>query len=320
MAKADNMLAILWLLRAKQRMTGAQIAAALEISERTVYRYIDSLCASGVPIIADIGPEGGYRLAEAFKGAPLFFEAGELKALFHTAQFAREAGYPYSGALESAIAKVGRNLSPSQVSYVARHTAAFRAIPSGRGGPVAAWLEPLELAVAESVTVRMGYQKPENTEPEVRMVDPYGLIYYAGLWQLIAWCHARQALRHFRVDRIRSLERTDQTFVRPPDFDLDQHYSEAWLLEQVQTGPFTEVRLTGAPAALAALADHWYLRHCLVSRSATELHLRMDPRGFADLPAVLLPYGTSVRVLEPHQLKQGLIDLADNLIKHHSNA
>lgn len=64
MSKADNMLAILWLLKSRKRMTAKQFSDALEIHVRTVYRYIDALCASGVPIISDAGYNGGYSLLQ----------------------------------------------------------------------------------------------------------------------------------------------------------------------------------------------------------------------------------------------------------------
>lgn len=60
--KADNMLSILWLLRTRGRVTAKQLAESLEIHVRSVYRYIDALCASGVPIVAEAGPNGGYSL------------------------------------------------------------------------------------------------------------------------------------------------------------------------------------------------------------------------------------------------------------------
>lgn len=69
-------------------MTAAQIAAELEISQRTVYRYIDALSASGVPVVAEAGPEGGYSLPDQFRAAPLFFEAQELLALSQAGLFA----------------------------------------------------------------------------------------------------------------------------------------------------------------------------------------------------------------------------------------
>lgn len=72
MSKADNMLAILWLLKTKKRMTAKQLANELEIHIRSVYRYIDALCASGVPIIADSGHNGGYHLLHDLTKAPLF--------------------------------------------------------------------------------------------------------------------------------------------------------------------------------------------------------------------------------------------------------
>ena len=69
MSKADYMLSILWMLKERKRTAG-ELAETLEISIRSVYRYIDSLCASGVPIVADAGPGGGYTLPEHFIEAP----------------------------------------------------------------------------------------------------------------------------------------------------------------------------------------------------------------------------------------------------------
>lgn len=73
MSKMVNMLSILWLLKTRKQLTAKELAEELEISIRTVYRYIDALCASGVPIIADAGHNGGYSLLNEFTKAPLFF-------------------------------------------------------------------------------------------------------------------------------------------------------------------------------------------------------------------------------------------------------
>ena len=82
MSKADNMLAILWLLKSEKKMTAKQLSDELEIHIRTVYRYIDSLCASGVPIVSDSGHNGGYSLLHNFTKAPLFFDLVEQRRLF----------------------------------------------------------------------------------------------------------------------------------------------------------------------------------------------------------------------------------------------
>lgn len=108
MSKADNMLAILSLLRSRKRMTAKQLAEELEIHIRSVYRNIDALCASGVPIVAETGRSGGYRLPDRYAEAPLFFDLDEQKALVHAAAFAREAGYPFGDALGRAVSKLKR--------------------------------------------------------------------------------------------------------------------------------------------------------------------------------------------------------------------
>ncbi len=106
MAKNDNMLAILWMLNSGVKLTAKQISEKLEIYIRTVYRYIDALSTSGVPIISDAGHNGGYSLQNNSIRAPLIFDMDEKKALLHAAVFAKEAGYPFSEALGNAASKL----------------------------------------------------------------------------------------------------------------------------------------------------------------------------------------------------------------------
>src|SRR5690554_2256682 len=117
MSKSDNMLSILWMLRSGRRITAKQIAEELEIHIRTVYRCIDSLCASGVPIIAESGPNGGYQILGDFAESPLMFDMDEQKALVHAATFAQEAGYPFKEELHRAIDKLKRQLKAGQLKW-----------------------------------------------------------------------------------------------------------------------------------------------------------------------------------------------------------
>lgn len=82
MPKNDNMLTILWMLNSGEKLTAKQISEKLEINIRTVYRYIDALCVSGVPIISDTGHNGGYSLLHNFIKSPLLFNIDEKRHCF----------------------------------------------------------------------------------------------------------------------------------------------------------------------------------------------------------------------------------------------
>ena len=114
LAKSDNLLAILWMLQSGKKVTANQISEHLEMNVRTVYRYIETLCSSGVPIVAEAGHNGGYTLLDHFKGAPLYFDLEEQASMYHAATFASEAGYYGNEALSRAIAKINRNSNDRQ--------------------------------------------------------------------------------------------------------------------------------------------------------------------------------------------------------------
>jgi predicted DNA-binding transcriptional regulator YafY len=319
MSKADNMLSILWLLKTGKRLTAKQLADALEIHIRTVYRYIDALCASGVPIVADAGHNGGYSLLREFTEAPLFFDLNEQKALIHAAVFAEEAGYPHGDALKRAVSKLKTYTTEQQLTEINRHLTGFDVIQSPSGSSMEGTiLQELEMSVANSVTISMVYLKGNAPASTARSVDPYGLVYWKGKWYLVAYCHTRNEVRNFRVDRIESLSAADSNFNRPLDFSARHHLLKNLLPDPSNKEQLISIRIHGKPQAINDLCDHWLFGHVLVERSINEAHFKADERAVRSyIPSLLTSYGKSIRIVEPQLLKERLAALAADLAEYY---
>lgn len=317
MPKAGTMLSVLWLLHSRKRMTAAEIAKELEISVRTVYRCIHGLCASGVPIVSESGHDGGFRLLDNFRKTPLFFDLQELRAIFHAAKFARRAGYPFSEDLNRALLKIEQNLSPYQIQDLQKHTEPFGVVSSNRGGTVEPWLAILADAVAEGKSLDILYHKVMGEEPEWRTVDPYGIAFDSGVWYAAVYCHKRQAMRDFRIDRILDIRPNGRTFNRPHDFSIEEFFSNRTMIDNIQRGPFTEVVIRGSVWAIQSIIDHWYLRYCVKSHTRNQVHLNLNKHSESVVPSMLLGYGTNIEIIEPQSMRDRLVELAGSWLEHH---
>lgn len=314
MSKSDNMLSILWLLKSRKQMTAKQIAEELEISIRTVYRYIDSLCASGVPIVADSGHNGGYSLLEHFNEAPLFFDLQEQKALIHAAKYAQEAGYPFGDALESAISKLKLYTNEEQLEKINRHSIGFDVIHSPIHTPKTKTLQLLEEAVANETTLSIEYIKGNGKEQSSRQLDPYGLLFWKNRWYVVGFCHLRNEVRSFRVDRIITIAETDQKFERPLDFSARQFFMNSILPGIQDPAELISVRIKGHKSAIDNLCEHWLLGHVLIERSVHDVHFKLDRDMITFyLPYLILSFGKSIQVQEPSFLKEKLINITSEL-------
>lgn len=320
MSKTDNMLAILWLLRSGKRLTAGQLAEALEINVRTVYRYIDALCASGVPIIADAGHHGGYTLLQPFTDAPLLFDLNEQKALIHAAAFAQEAGYPFSEDLKRAIAKLKRYANDEQRGAMERHSKGVEVILPPANPLLESILKELELSAANGQTLCIEYQKSYQTDHRSRQIDPYGLVHWKANWYLVAFCHLRGDIRSFRVDRILSINRTDSTFERPTTFSARQFFLANLLPESDKQENPIHVHVTGRKQAINDLCCHWYLGRLLVERSGEHARFLVEEElVHKHVPHFLLPYGKSISVQEPAFLKERLAAVAADLLHYYQS-
>lgn len=212
MRRADRLFQIVQLLRRRRVTTAAQLASALSVSERTIYRDIDDLSLSGVPILAEAGV--GYALAKGFDLPPLMFTKAEVEAIVLGARIVRAWADPaLAKAAEEALAKVESVLPAAlrdRIPQAEIFAPDFHIDAAHR-----ARLQPLREAIAERRKLRLAYQDGAGAASE-RVVRPLGLFFWGTTWTLGAWCELRTGFRTFRTDRIAALEVLAETFEAEP--------------------------------------------------------------------------------------------------------
>ncbi|MBT2663308.1 YafY family protein [Bacillus sp. ISL-45] len=316
MPKIDNMLAILWMLRSGEKITAKQISEKLEMNIRTVYRYIDTISTSGVPIISEPGHNGGYTLLNNFIEAPLFFDFEEQTSLFHAAVFAEEAGYYGGEALNRAISKLSKYSNQEQVTKINQHLTSLEVISRLSSLSMEPFLKELEQAVADGYSVKILYHK--SGEKNYRLVDPYRIIYWNNKWYVTGFCHLRNDIRSFRVDRIESLMLTENKFNRPENFSARDFFMKNLLPTIEDKEGITSLVINGNESTLNDVCQHWFLGHYLHERNSNQAVFLLEKDIIHTyIPYLLFPYGKSIQIIEPISLKKRLIEVLSELIKFH---
>ncbi|MFF2908470.1 helix-turn-helix transcriptional regulator [Paenibacillus sp. NPDC057934] len=319
MSKADNMLSILWLLGSGKRVTAQQLADELEIHVRTVYRCIDSLCASGVPIIADSGPNGGYQILGEFIDSPLLFDSEEQIALVHASVFAQEAGYPLTEALVRAVDKLKRYTNEEQLEWINRHSRGLAVIQTPAEGRELKLLQCLEEAAAHGESVNMDYAKGPDLASSHRVLDPYGIVHWKGNWYVVGFCHLRGEIRSFRVDRILYLKATNLNFERPAAFSPKDFLLRSLLPNPLEAETQVIVRLQGHEHVLNEICKHWLFGHSIIERRGpSEVLFQLEEQSLKTyVPYFLLSYGKSLEILEPRMLIDRMTEVSLEIFKHY---
>ncbi|TPQ15753.1 helix-turn-helix transcriptional regulator [Streptomyces sporangiiformans] len=233
--KSDRLLSILLLLQTHGRVPAHQLAERLEVSVRTIYRDVEALSASGVPVYAERGRHGGIELLAGFRTDVTGLTADESRALFILAAQGAHAALGLDDALGSALRKVMAAL-PAPHRPAAEVTSRRILVDATRwkGGPLPAVdLDTLQDAVFADRRLRLRYRHSDATQDSTYTVDPYGLVSKAGVWYLVA--DRRGSPRLFRADRVRSARLTEEPVKRRSGVEL----ADTWetLRRQVEDRP-----------------------------------------------------------------------------------
>ncbi len=242
--RADRLVAILLMLQSRGQVTAAEVAAELEVSERTARRDLEALGTAGLPIYSQQGRNGGWRLLGGGRTDLSGLNAAEARALFLVAGPSSAATPEVKAALRKlvrALPESFRSDAEAASEAIVVDPTAWGRSPSPR--PTPPHLEELQRAVIEGEQLRLGYVARDRSTSS-RTIHPLGLAAKGQVWYLVADTEA--GLRTFRVDRVTDLEPLGRPVVRPQGFDL----AEAWRMitsEVDERRASTWARGTAAP-------------------------------------------------------------------------
>jgi len=315
--RADRLLSLLMLLQARGRMTARALAAELEVSERTIYRDIDALSLSGVPIYSDRGPEGGYSLVESYRTSLTGLKEDEVRALFMLSIPAPLAELGVGQELKAALRKLVAALPAAYRGDEARVRQRIHLDATWWGqGTAVPHLGALHQAVWEDriavITYRHPFIAPVGME---QRVAPYGLVAKGGVWYVV--CAADERVRAHRVSTLLDVRLTDQRFERAAEFDLARFWEE-WCAGEEQHLTFA-ARVRVSPALARELP--WHLGEAAreaLERAERDAHgwtvLELAFESFEQARGRILSFGGAVEVLEPEHLRLSVLDFAQQTI------
>ncbi|MGW7355825.1 helix-turn-helix transcriptional regulator [Streptomyces sp. NPDC054802] len=306
--RAARLIKMLLLLQARPSMTGAELARELEVSERTVTRDALALSEAGVPVYAERGRAGGYRLVGGYRTRLTGLGRSEAEALFLSGLPGALRDMGLEDAASAARLKVSAALLPSLSDAPESAAGRFHLDAPGwyQEPKTPALLPVIAEAVWEDRRVRAVYRR-RDAEVE-RELEPYGLVLKAGVWYLCA--RPEGGFRVYRIDRFTSVTGDGELFERDPDFDLPAFWAEraAQFARSILRAEVV-VRLTGDGARrLPHVTDRAAAEEALAAADPPDAAGRVTCTLRVESPDVaygqLLALGPEVEVLAPAELRE----------------
>lgn len=224
MRRADRLFQIVQYLRNRRLTTAMWLAEKLEVSERTIYRDIQDLMLSGVPIEGEAGV--GYVLRKGFDIPPIMFTKDEIEALVIAGRMAKTwAGSKLARSTQMALDKIEAVLPGNLKEELAKPRLYTPEVMHYEN--TANLLDTIREAVNAKQTIQIEYLSLEDQLSQ-RELRPLGLFFWGKVWTLAAWCELRQNYRSFRVDRIQSMSVTDTTFEENDDMSFSDYLKKTY--------------------------------------------------------------------------------------------
>jgi predicted DNA-binding transcriptional regulator YafY len=319
--RASRLVSLLLLLQTRGPQTAEELARELEVSTRTVYRDVEALSESGVPIYAERGPGGGIRLVDGYRTRLTGLTTEEADSLFLSGLPGPAAELGLGTVVAAARLKVLAALPPELRARASRISQRFHFDAPGwfRTGSTPAHLETLASAVWENRAVDVVYRR--EGKPVNRRLEPLGLVIKAGVWYLVARAAGGGTTRTYRVSRVLNATLLEDRFERPEGFDLGAYWADS-IMAYERDLPRFSITIRVAPGVYEQVAER------LSEEVLRELQRRPDPDGRGDLllltfdwddqaEIALFQLGPLVELVEPAELRSRLVARARAILERY---
>jgi predicted DNA-binding transcriptional regulator YafY len=303
--KSERMNAIIYMLKEKGKLSAGEIARLLEVSERTVYRDIDALSQTKVPIIAYEGNQGGYEIDPGYFIPSIVLTEEEITSFILLLRLGKELKIPglhkhYDMLHLKLLNAVSRDSRPNLERFLHKFQVYVNRINPGSYAEQV--LEIIIQSFEEEKKVKLSYYTPGTDTLSVREVSPYRFTFDEGGWYLTGYCHLRKDKRTFRLDRITSIELMDSPccFPRGITFDEIGKEKQRYLLQMDRH--FYEI-----------IRHNYYMEDHKILENNTSLVVELYTDYEDSILELALKNATFLKVIEPQCLCKKIKKIADNL-------
>ncbi len=300
MSKYDRLLYVLNLLRGRPGLSASQLARECEVTERTVYRYINSLSSANIPIYFD----RGYRLLSDAFLPPLNLTPDDylvLKMALSSSVFASRS--PLRKPAKSVLAKIEANLGSTVMKDLdkLRDVASINIKSTSDFSRLSLSFKLIKQSILNRKSLKIVYESLQSGE-STRQVDPYSLVYRRHAWYLVGFCHRRNEIRLFRLNRIKKITLLDKSFQRKKDFSLSEFFKDSWELYQ---GEPVDVRIKfkGIAAKVIESGQHHPSEKTNKLKDGSLVY-EVKVNGIEEIRRWVLGFGEDAEVLKPQELKE----------------
>jgi predicted DNA-binding transcriptional regulator YafY len=309
MPRSTRLLDLVNVLASSNGKRAKDLARKYEVTERTIYRDLDELSASGIPIVHT---EEGYRLMEGAVLRPVALTVEEAAVLRLVLDNPAIRG---NSELRRRIDGLSQKIGATMTNEAGEP--AVRLAGADRSGPIAAnVMRGLETAVARRKSVTIDYVSLRSGRREKRGVDPWAVFHRGEAWYLIGRCHKSDEPRMFRIDRIASVGESGGTFTMPPDFDLNRVLRTAWSIYRGETLHEVVIHFDASLAPLIGNARHHEDER--VSRlPGGDLEYRVSLSHLEEIARWIVTFGGKARAIAPEELIARVRELAEGAAGAH---
>lgn len=211
MSQLPRLIAILTLLKSRRVLTATELSKKFDVSIRTIYRDIQKLIESGVPVITIEGR--GYTLMDGYTVAPVQFSEKQANALItaqHLVNKSNDSSFVED--FEEALTKIKSVFKSSVLEKSEMLGTKIHVFDTRQESISSNALSEIQLAITHFSYIEINYRKANDLNISFRKIEPYAIFSTENKWILIAWCHLRKDYRAFRIDRIQHFKILQQHF------------------------------------------------------------------------------------------------------------
>ena len=296
--KIDRLIGILSVLLQKDKVTAPELAERFEVSRRTINRDIEDLCKAGIPIRTSQGTGGGISIMDGYRMDRTILTSKDMQMILAGLRSLDSvSGSSYYGQLMEKIQAGSSSFISGRDSILIDLSSWYRASLTPK-------IETIQDAIGDRHLVRFQYFSPSGDSE--RTVEPYYLVFHWSSWYLWGWCRDRKAFRLFKLNRMDSVQKTEEIFEcrEAPMPDLSN--------EKIFPGKIRVKALFEADQKWRLVED--FGPECFAESDDGRLLFTADYTDLESLVTWLMTFGDKAEVLEPHEAREAVSQMAKKMV------